>query len=410
MFELLFCSSVTVLPDYLIRRYLQGKRLGREITLFTVWYELRWGLTLCLLLTITLITVVFFFHPSTTNVTSMFRTVSILPERNGRVAEVYVGMSEKVEQGQPLFRLDDTAQQASAATARSRLAELDANAQLAEAQIDAAQAQLDAAQSALDLANIEYDRNVELNKRNPNVVAQRELDRLSTLVKTREGEVNAARANREAARRTLEVQIPAQKASAQAQLDEAQVAIDKSTVYAGFAGTLQQFTLRPGDVVNPMLRPAGLMVPKGAGNDTFVAGFGQISADVLKVGMVGEITCPSRPLDIIPVRIVEIQDVLASGQFRPTDNLVDVATNQQPGTVIAFLAPIYEGDLGKIQLGSRCIANAYTNYSEKMEEPGVGTAAYIAYEVVDTVAIIHAAILRAQALLLPVRTLVLGGH
>ena len=55
MFELLFCSSVTILPDYLFRRYVQGKRLGHEITLFSVWYELRWGLTLCVLLTVSLI-------------------------------------------------------------------------------------------------------------------------------------------------------------------------------------------------------------------------------------------------------------------------------------------------------------------------------------------------------------------
>ncbi|MDF2233680.1 biotin/lipoyl-binding protein [Albimonas sp. CAU 1670] len=410
MFELLFCSSVTILPDYLFRRYVQGKRLGHEITLFSVWYELRWGLTLCVLLTVSLITLVFYFHPSSTNVTAMFRTVSILPERNGRVSEVYVGISDEVKEGQPLFKLDDTAQQAAAATARSRLAELDANAQLAEAQIDAAQAQLDASNSALDLANIEYDRNVELNKRNPNVVAQRELDRLQAQVKSAQGQVDAAKAQLETARKTLQVQIPAQKASAQAQLDEAQVQIDKSLVTAGTDGQLQQFTLRPGDVVNPMLRPAGIMVPAGAGRNQFVAGFDQISAEVLKVGMIGEITCPSRPMDVIPVFVTEVQDVYASGQFRSTDNLADVTTNRQPGTVLVFMAPIYKADEGKITLGSRCVANAYTSNYEKLEDPDLGLGTFVFYHVVDTVAIIHAAILRAQTLLLPVRTLVLGGH
>jgi len=41
MFELMLCSIFTILPDYLIRRYRQGKRIGKEITLFSVWYELR---------------------------------------------------------------------------------------------------------------------------------------------------------------------------------------------------------------------------------------------------------------------------------------------------------------------------------------------------------------------------------
>ncbi len=77
MLELLFCSMLTILPDYLYRRYAQGKRIGREINLFTVWYELRWGITSCLVLTISLITMIFFFHPTTNYVSAVFRTVSI---------------------------------------------------------------------------------------------------------------------------------------------------------------------------------------------------------------------------------------------------------------------------------------------------------------------------------------------
>ncbi len=90
MFELLLCSIFTILPDYLIRRYRQGKRIGKEITLFSVWYELRYGIVGCAILTITLVAVIFYFHPSTMNVSSFFRTVTILPEKGGRVVEIYV--------------------------------------------------------------------------------------------------------------------------------------------------------------------------------------------------------------------------------------------------------------------------------------------------------------------------------
>ena len=65
MFELLLCSMLTVLPDYLYRRYVQGKRLGREINLYTVWFELRWGIIACLVLTVSLITLIFYYHPAT---------------------------------------------------------------------------------------------------------------------------------------------------------------------------------------------------------------------------------------------------------------------------------------------------------------------------------------------------------
>src|SRR5271167_1461385 len=108
MLELLFCSVLTILPDYLFRRFVQGRRLGKEITFYSVWFELRWGITACLILTVTLITVIFYNHPSTTNVVMLFRTVPILPETSGRVAEVYVGVSGPIKKGEPIFRLDSS--------------------------------------------------------------------------------------------------------------------------------------------------------------------------------------------------------------------------------------------------------------------------------------------------------------
>ena len=83
MLELILCSLVTVLPDYLFRRYREGKRWGDQITFFTMWYELRWGITACLILTVSFITVVFYYHPSTTNAGPYFRTIPLLPEGGG---------------------------------------------------------------------------------------------------------------------------------------------------------------------------------------------------------------------------------------------------------------------------------------------------------------------------------------
>ena len=57
MLEMLLCSLLTILPDYLYRRYVQGKRFGKEITLYSVWFELSWGITACLILTVLLITI-----------------------------------------------------------------------------------------------------------------------------------------------------------------------------------------------------------------------------------------------------------------------------------------------------------------------------------------------------------------
>lgn len=101
MLEFMICSMLTILPDFLFRRYVQGKRIGREINLYSMWFELRWGITACVILTLSLITLIFYYHPSTKNATAAFRTVTLLPESSGRVAEVFVGMNEKVAAGAP---------------------------------------------------------------------------------------------------------------------------------------------------------------------------------------------------------------------------------------------------------------------------------------------------------------------
>src|SRR3954463_9684692 len=128
MLELMLCSLLTIVPDYLYRRYVQGKRLGKEITFYSVWFELRWGITSCIILTVSLITVIFYNHPSTTNVTLFFRTVPILPEASGRVATIYVGMSERVARGDPIFKLDSSKQEAAMESGKRKIAEVDAEA------------------------------------------------------------------------------------------------------------------------------------------------------------------------------------------------------------------------------------------------------------------------------------------
>jgi len=72
------------------------------------------------------ITLIFYNHPSTTNATLYFRTVPIVPDASGRVAEVYVGFSDRVAKGAPIFRLDSSTQEAAAESARRKIAETDA--------------------------------------------------------------------------------------------------------------------------------------------------------------------------------------------------------------------------------------------------------------------------------------------
>ena len=148
MLELILCSLITVLLDYLFRRHAQGKRWGDQITFFMMWYELRWGIIACLLFTVSLITVIFYDHPSNTNAGTYLRTIPLIPEGGGRVEHLFVKNGESVEAGDPLFSLLDTAQVAGVNIAESQIDQIASAFAQAEVQLEAAKATLVQAKSA----------------------------------------------------------------------------------------------------------------------------------------------------------------------------------------------------------------------------------------------------------------------
>src|SRR5215204_2396070 len=192
MLELLLCSLLTIFPDYLFRRYVQGRRLGREITFYSVWFELRWGITACLMLTVGLIAVVFYNHPSSSSVTSFFRAIPIVPDTNGRVAEVFVGTTGSVQKGAPIFRLDSSKQEAAAETARRKIAEVDAALVVGRTDILEADGKIEQAQNDYEQALDELSTKQELQRRNPGNVAPRDIEKLQNLVEGRAGAVRSA--------------------------------------------------------------------------------------------------------------------------------------------------------------------------------------------------------------------------
>ena len=410
MLELMLCSMFTILPDYLFRRYVQGRRFGKEITFYSVWFELRWGITGCVILTVALITTVFYNHPSTTSVTRFFRTVPIISETNGRVAEVYVGYSGPVAKGAPIFRLDSSTQEAAVDTARRRIAEVDAEMVVAQNDILKADGQLQESRSLHQQTVDELETKRELQRRNPGGVAQRDIERLEVQLEGRLGSITAATAAKQSAEMKITSLLPAQKASAEAALAQAEVELRKTVVRAGVNGEVTQFTLRVGDIVNPFMRPAGVLIPEANVRKALQAGFGQIEAQIMKPGMVAEVTCVSKPFTVIPMVVTEVQDYIAAGQFRGGEQLIDTQQVRQPGTLLTILEPLYPGGIDDVTPGSSCIANAYSNNHDVIADPKTGTMKGLALHAVDALALVHALILRLQALILPFKVLVFSGH
>lgn len=410
MIETLLCALITVLPDYLFRRFVQGKRIGHEITLFTMWYELRWGLTTCAILALTVITTLFYFHPSSSTAASYFRTVTILPQLGGRVSEVYVRNNEHVVAGQPIFRIEDFTQTAQVQAANAQIAQVQASLKVVQTDLAEAEAGIAGARAALDQALEDLERNTTLRDEGSSAVRLAEIDRLENLVAEREAQVTAAESQRAAVVQQIEELIPAQLTSANAQLDAALTELEKTVINAGVSGRVEQFGLQVGDYVSPLLRPAGILVPSKSGHDRFQAAFNQLSAQVIKPGMIGELGCMTKPFTVIPVVVVEIQDVIPSGQIRPSDELRDVQANTNPGSILVYLEPLYKGMADDIPPGSNCLANVYTDNHERLEHDDLGFWEAAFLHVVDTIGVVHAAGLRLRLILMPVNTLVLSGH
>jgi biotin carboxyl carrier protein len=131
-------------------------------------------------------------------------------------------------------------------------------------------------QQALD----ELETKQELHRRNPGIVPLRDIEKLEVRTDATQGMVSAATASQEAAQLRVSTVIPAERASAEAALAQAEVDLEKTIVRAGVSGHVEQFFLRVGDVVNPLMRPAGVLIPAGAGQQSLQAGFGQIEAQI----------------------------------------------------------------------------------------------------------------------------------
>ncbi|HEU5445195.1 MAG TPA: HlyD family secretion protein, partial [Pseudolabrys sp.] len=196
---------------------------------------------------------------------------------------------------------------------------------------------------------------------------------------------------------------------AEAALEQAEVDLQKTVIRAGVDGRVEQFALRVGDLVNPMMRPAGVLIPEAI-RPALSAGFGQIEAQIMKVGMIAEVTCISKPFAVIPMVVTDVQDYIAAGQIRGGEQLIEAQQVTKPGTLLAFLEPLYEGGLDGVTPGSSCIANAYSNNHDKIVAKDTGALKAFALHAVDALGLVHALILRLQALVLPFQTLVFSGH
>ncbi len=303
-------------------------------------------------------------------------------------------MTSEVEKGQPIFRLDSSSQQAAVDVAQRRIAEIDASMPVARADIASAEALIQQAQSAEQQVLDELRTKRELVRRDPGNVAARDIEKLQNHGcwpkgwRLRLPKRRGWRLKRVSAHCCRRRKRPHRPHSSRLKVD-----LSKTVVYAGVSGRVEQFVLRVGDIVNPLMRPAGVLIPAEAGRRGLLAGFGRIEAQVIKTGMAAEVTCISKPLTIIPMIVSDVQDAIAAGQVRAGEQLIDAQRVTAPGTISVYLEPLFKGTMDDVPPGSTCIANLYTNNHERLAKEKLSVGTWLYLHVIDAVALVHALML-----------------
>ncbi len=336
MLELTLCSLLTIVPDYLYRRFYRARSGAWRLRSFP-YVRASLGITACIMLTVLLITVVFYNHPATTNVVSFFRTIPILPDTAGRVSEIYVNVTDQVKQGQKLFKLDSAKQEAALATAMRRVEQVDAAMEMAKSEIAAAKGEIQQAQGALQQAIDELNTKQETRSaqcRNRCGTRDRQIEGGG---RRPQGTGRGCRGALQAAETKISTLLPADKASAKAALDEAQVALDKTIVYAGIDGNLETVCAEGGGL-HQSLHAAGrhpyssnwqpqapaprrLRPDRGAGLESRHGG----GSYLLLQAACDHSTCRYRSAGLH----------WRPGSSEPVNNSLDPAQIRQPGTLLA---------------------------------------------------------------------------
>jgi multidrug resistance efflux pump len=199
--------------------------------------------------------------PWTRNATVRAYIVTMAPEVSGRIVELHVVDNKYVHKGDLLLVIDPTnfriaVSQAEAAVqqAQANVQNIDAQMNVQQAQINASQAQLQAGRAALVFAQQQADRAQKLAKDGWGTVQNAQ--QFTSQLHQQEASVQSAQENLNQTLRQVET-LKAQRQSAEAsiaqakaQLNQAQVNLDRTRILSPVDGYVTNLLAQLGDFVN----------------------------------------------------------------------------------------------------------------------------------------------------------------
>lgn len=353
--------TVTSIPFVLRVLYLRWR--GIPITLYNVHIAFFAWLALAFAVFFT----VFYYYPKSYTGFVPFRTVPVVSENGGTVTQISVDNGTRVEPGQVLFTVSDETEQAAVRTAELKLAEIDKAFALAQAQVRSAQASLDREEAVLQQAVEVFEDQEELRVRQSAAYTATRYEAAVADRDAAQAKVSQAQAMLDEANLQLEEVIPAQRASAEAALKQAQVELEKTVVRSQVDGMIDQLTLHIGARASQIAtNPAMIIIPDRDPEHPrrVLAGFSQVARSVLYVGMPAEVACDTNfnvaMVDsVLPARIAGIQPEIAAGQITATGRLLEPSQFSVRGEVTVLLEMVHPEHEQLLVNGSGCIVQTY---------------------------------------------------
>jgi multidrug resistance efflux pump len=314
----------------------------------------------------TLVLVMNYNHPFSTQGRFYYYTTPIVPGVQGRVVEVPVQPDQPVAAGDVLFRIEPDryenavkAKEAALADARQATLQLQSAAETARQNAGAATAARDA---ALDL----YTRSKQLLASGS--IAQAQFKQTEERYLASESTLRAAlsEAERTALDATAAIEgVNTDVARLQAELDSAKFDLEQTVVRAPTDGVVLQMFLRPGMMAVPMpLRP--VMIFMHDEPPQFAAAFLQNSSQRIIPDAHAEVIFPAVPGRVFQARVAKAGAYIPQGQLQPSGTLVDPEQIRGEGRVIVSLQ--IDDDLSEFQIvpGSIGSVAIYTEHAHHL--------------------------------------------
>lgn len=275
------------------------------------------------------------------------RSVSLVPQIQGRVSQIYVKPGDEVKAGTPIIQINQQEQQAAVRSAQAAAAAARSQVANARASIRSLEAQRQSNLSQLQLSQQQYERYSRLA--NQGAVSRETRDEYLNQLQAARSSLGAINQQIEAEKASLaEAQQSVQQAQANTQQSQAQ--LQYFQINAPFAGTVGDIPVKLGEFVNSSTalttitqnRPleVNISIPYNR-----AAGV-KVGTPVKILNDEGGAIATSRVFFISPQTSNETQSVLIKALFENSQNQLRansfvqarVIWNQQPGVLIPTTA------------------------------------------------------------------------